>query len=133
MRENLVMTSACARPYAPTDWQGGAKADSTRERKESLRHSACVCLGETLTSLPKGSQWSFSSKDLAFLGLFALRQRPLKNIAFSLVTLLLWSRCNQSSLRLDKVLTGERVRKNFCCIAKFVYRQLTETSCTFKF
>ena len=41
----------------------------------------------------KGSQWSFSSKDLAFLGLFALRQRPLKNIAFSLVTLLNWSPC----------------------------------------
>ena len=86
MQENLVMTSAYSRPYAPTDWQGGAKADSTREGKESLRHSACVCLGETLSSLPKGSQWSFSSKDLEFLGLFALRQRPLKNIAFSLVT-----------------------------------------------
>ena len=67
MQENLVMTSAYSRPYAPTDWQGGAKADSTREGKESLRHSACVCLGETLSSLPKGSQWSFSSKDLESL------------------------------------------------------------------
>ena len=25
MRDNLVMTSAYARPYAPMDWQGGAK------------------------------------------------------------------------------------------------------------
>ena len=25
MRDNLVMTSAYARPYAPTDWHGGAK------------------------------------------------------------------------------------------------------------
>ena len=71
MRDNLVMTSAYARPYAPTDWHGGAKQTlqgvGGGGRKENLRHPACVCLDETLTSLPKGSQWSFSSKDLEFL------------------------------------------------------------------
>ena len=29
-------------------------------------HAVCVCLGETLTSSPRGSQWSFSSKDIEF-------------------------------------------------------------------
>ena len=34
MRENLVMTSAYARPYAPTNWQGGAKQTlQGRERR----------------------------------------------------------------------------------------------------
>ena len=67
MRENLVMTSEYARPYAPTDRQGGTKQTLQGRGKENLRHPACVCLGETLTSLPKDSQWSFSSKDLEFL------------------------------------------------------------------
>ena len=71
MQEHLVMTSAYARPYAPTDWQGEAKqtlqGGGGGGRKENLRHRACVCLCETLTSLPKGSQWSFSSRDLKFL------------------------------------------------------------------
>ena len=61
MRENLVMTSAYARPYR----EGLRRL--YREVKENLRHQACVCLGETLTSVPKGSQWSFSSKDFEFL------------------------------------------------------------------
>ena len=29
-------------------------------------HAACVCFGQTLTSSPRGSQWSFSSKDIEF-------------------------------------------------------------------
>ena len=66
MRENLVMTSAST---ALTPLRTGREGLSRLYKggKESLRHPACVCLSETLTSLPKGSQWSFSSKDLEFL------------------------------------------------------------------
>ena len=47
MQENLVMTSAYARPYAPADWQGGAK--QTLQGRGRRTYAAYVCLGETLT------------------------------------------------------------------------------------
>jgi len=43
-------------------------------------HAACVCLGETLTSSPRGSQWSFSSKDIEF-PLFELRQKNFEKFS----------------------------------------------------
>ena len=55
--------------------------------KENLRHQACVCLGETLTSVPKGSQWSFSSKDFEFLDCLPYD----KDLLWKLL-LLAWSR-----------------------------------------
>ena len=66
MRENLVMTSAYVCPCRLAGrYYLGAKY-TAREGRGNPRHAACVCLGETLASLPRGSQLSFFSKDLEF-------------------------------------------------------------------
>ena len=65
MRENLVMTSAYDRPTTRTDWQEGLSR-FYKGGDGDPRIAACVCLGETFTSSPKGSSWSLSSKDIEF-------------------------------------------------------------------
>ena len=85
MPENLVMPSACNRPPR-THWQGG----TSRFRKGGTvnpRHAAYVCLGETLTSSPRGSQWSFYRKDIEFF-LSDSRPKTSENIVLRMCFLL---------------------------------------------
>ena len=66
MRKKSVMTSSYAYPSACTDRAGKDQVDSAREGTGNPRNAACVCLGETKTSQPRGSQCSVSSKDIEF-------------------------------------------------------------------
>ena len=75
MRENFVMMSGVL-THARPSIRFGRKVLSRLCRGGNGNHAACVCLGETLTSSPRGSQWSFSSKDIEFL-LFELREKKL--------------------------------------------------------
>ena len=75
MRENFVMMSAYSRtPVRRYYLAGRYEVDSAGVGTGN--HAACVCLSKTLTSSPRGSQWSFSSKDIEF-PLFELRQKKL--------------------------------------------------------
>lgn len=62
MREVLVMTSACYPVHPPVQTKGVGEGDSAEEVQRSPGQKACVYLNEKLTTSPRGSQWSSSSK-----------------------------------------------------------------------
>ena len=68
MQENLKISYE--RTYDRKDWQGGTRLGlSTLQGGGSgnPRRAACVFLDQTLTSSPRGRQWSFPVKILNFV------------------------------------------------------------------